>query len=308
MGMKIRILGALLLGLSALVACSSGGVSPGLMLTAQRVQAGLQAGVVETSAGDVHYLAGGRGETVLLLHGIFARKEHWVDASRKLRSGYRVVMIDLPGFGDNRPLREGGYRLGAQAALLEEVMAALDIKRAHIGANSMGAQIAGMLAARRPDKVASLAFIGGPLGVRSPVRSDMERALSAGQSPLLVQRDGDFERRMAWLFPEAPDAPGSVLRKWAAEELANAPLNARIWREVSRLDWVPLQALAPRLEMPSLILWCDQDRIFHVSGAEVLARALPNAQVQILSRCGHVPMLDRPSRTGNLYRAFLDQL
>ncbi len=278
-----------------------------LMIVGLAWSVGLKPGTVGTPAGTVHYLAGGRGETVLLLHGIFARKEHWIDSSRELLDGYRVVLIDLPGFGANEVLPPGSYGFDAQALNLAEAIDALGLETMHVAANSMGAQLAAMLAMSRPDAVRSLAFIGSPVGVTSPTPSDMELALVSGVKPLVVASHADHAARMDWLFPRAPWVPGAVARTWADEEVARGPDNLRIWDEVHDWKTARLEALAPQLDQPAFLLWCNQDRIFHVSGASVLAAALPRAEVVLLDGCGHLPLLDRPAESGRLYRGFLDR-
>ncbi|MEO0914052.1 MAG: alpha/beta fold hydrolase, partial [Pseudomonadota bacterium] len=108
---RVFLIGVLgLLGLGGVLSCGSEPAA-NLLLQGARLQAGLQAETVRTKAGPVRYLVGGQGEPVLMVHGIYARKEHWLNMSRRLTDGYRVYMIDLPGFGDNPPLGRGGYRL-----------------------------------------------------------------------------------------------------------------------------------------------------------------------------------------------------
>jgi pimeloyl-ACP methyl ester carboxylesterase len=63
-----------------------------------------------TSGGHtLHYLDGGSGETLVLLHGIFAEKDHWVDFARPLTPHYRVIAPDLPGFGESTRLPDNDY-------------------------------------------------------------------------------------------------------------------------------------------------------------------------------------------------------
>ncbi|WP_161861207.1 alpha/beta fold hydrolase [Algicella marina] len=302
--------GAMALGLIALAAgCGGNGPIAGTMLAIGRAQAGMAAKTVETPSGTVHYLEGGKGEPVLLLHGIYARKEHWLDFSEQLTGHYRVIALDLPGFGDNAPLEPGGYRLSRQVSALAGVMDALGLQSAHIAANSMGGQIAGTLAVEQPTRVRSLAFIGSPLGVRGPKTTAFEKAVDRGRAPLVVRSLEDFEARNAVLFPGAvPDAPGAIIRSWATAEVARGPLNQQIWDEVASYDVTPLQLIAPKIRQPALVVWCQQDEVFHPSGGPVLAVALPNAELQRPEDCGHVPMLDKPTLTGKLYRTFLKGL
>ncbi|WP_264214547.1 alpha/beta fold hydrolase [Leisingera thetidis] len=309
MAKKLFILATALL-LTGLAAAAALRVWPAqsarAMISAFVYVSGLSAKQAETKAGTVHYLEGGEGETVVLLHGIFARKEHWIDMTRQLSGDYHVIALDLPGFGDNSVLPEGEYAYAEQAQNLMAVLDTLGVERFHLAANSMGGQIAGLLATQFPERVASVAFIGSPVGVSSPRESKFEAAMRTEQKTLVADSPEAFEQRNALLFPEKPYVPAVIEDLWAGQEIANAKANRRIWKEVNGSVAVPLQELAGRITQPSLIVWCREDRIFDPSGAPVLAKALPDAQLVWLDECGHVPMLDQPAGSGRALRAFLD--
>ncbi|SLN46064.1 alpha/beta fold hydrolase [Pseudooctadecabacter jejudonensis] len=277
-----------------------------LLIQINNTSAGLEAKTVSTPVGDIHYLEGGTGETVLLLHGIYARKEHWIEMTRPLVDDYHVILLDLPGFGDNAKLPADDYALGIQAANLTAVLDALDLDAVHIGANSMGAYVASLLATDAPDRVLSLAYIGSPLGVPTSVPSDMDTARAAGDLPLVVQSEADFAERNAWLSPDIPYVPGPILTLWMQAEVATADHNLEIWDVVHHQSQPPtVLDLAPTLPMPALVVWCTPDRIFHVSGAEPLVAALPQGELRVMDGCGHLPMLDQPRATADIYLDFL---
>lgn len=276
------------------------------LLAINNATAELSKKTIQTDFGDVHYLEGGHGDTIVLIHGIYARKEHWGELARDLKSDFHIIALDLPGFGDNEPLADEQYKLQNQLINLASVFDALEIENAHIGANSMGAQIAAMLADTRPDLVRSLAFIGSPLGVPTVIKSDMELALESKHNPLLVKNEDDFHLRNEWLFPQTPSIPSPILKTWVQKEISIARKNERIWPLIHDFSSVSnLLNLAPNLNIETLIIWCDRDRIFHFSGAEILHKALPKSSLSILSECGHVPMLDKPGTVSAVFRVFL---
>ncbi|WP_208348629.1 alpha/beta fold hydrolase [Pseudaestuariivita rosea] len=243
-----------------------------------------------------------------MVHGIYARKEHWIDFAAPLMDRYHVVLLDLPGFADNQALPAGDYALNRQGQHLMAVLDALGLEQFHIAANSMGAQISGPLAPVLGDRLLSLAFIGSPLGVKSLTPSDMEIAMAEGGSPLVVQSEEDFYARMDWLFPETPFLPAVIVQTWAKDEAALAAHNMRVWQEVHASFDTPLLTIAPQIQQPTFTAWCREDRIFHISGAQVLADALPDNTLRIMDHCGHVPMMDKPTETAALYLQFLDGL
>ncbi len=278
----------------------------GVLLKLNNLSAGLAAKSIETDTGTIHYLEGGEGETVVLIHGIYARKEHWVEVMRHLVDDYHVIAIDLPGFGDNARLPIGEYALDRQQANLRTIFRALDLEQVHIGANSMGAYVAALMTHEYPELVASIAFIGSPLGVPTPIQSNMDRALANGHAPLVVRGEADFVARNDWLTPRMPYVPGPILQSWMADEVSTADHNAQVWAAVHDQSSVPtVLELAPALAMPSLVIWCQPDQIFHVSGARVLNEALPASTRATPENCGHLPMLDQPTQVAELYVHFL---
>lgn len=282
------------------------GIASGVLISLNNASAGLTAKTIETDIGAVHYLEGGKGETVLLVHGIYARKEHWVDVARELVPDYHVIAIDLPGFGDNTILVDEEYGLSNQSQNLTMVIEALELDRFHLAANSMGAQLSSRYTLSYPERVGSLAFIGSPLGVPSPRKSDMEIALQEGLFPLVISTPEDFHARNQWLSPQTLRVPAPILRTWMTKELAQKDKNAAIWHAVHGHGQVKnLLELADRIVPASLTMWCVEDRIFHISGAEELALRLTDSRLEILEDCGHVPMLDKPGEVARIYRDFL---
>ncbi|MEP3052705.1 alpha/beta hydrolase [Ascidiaceihabitans sp.] len=277
-----------------------------VLIQLNNMSAGLVDKTLATEIGDIHYLEGGQGQTIVLVHGIYARKEHWVDLARHLVDDYHVIALDLPGFGDNAALADGEYLLDRQRDNLSLFFDGLGLVNAHVAANSMGAYVSVLLAQTRPDIFSSLAFIGSPLGVPTPRPSDMDKALAQGEIPLLVQSEDDFHQRNAWLSPKMPYLPGPILNSWMQSEVARGDQNARVWDIVHTQSDVPtVLDIAPDLAMDALVIWCNPDRIFHISGAQVLDAALQASTLVTLEGCGHLPMLDQTDKVAAAYLDFL---
>ena len=127
-------------------------------------RAGLTVSSVSLSFGAMAYLhrksaAANVSETVLMLHGAGADKSGWVRFAKCLLPRFPLVIPDLPGHGDSTADIALDYGIEAQAERVRELLAALDIKRVHLIANSMGAAIALQLAHAAPELVSSLVLI-----------------------------------------------------------------------------------------------------------------------------------------------------
>ena len=274
------------------------------LLQLNRATAGLSAHTLDSGGHTLHYLDGGKGEALVLLHGIFAEKDHWVDFARPLTPHYRVLAPDLPGFGESTRLPRTDYSYAEQVEYLKEFLDQVGVQRVHLGGSSMGGTIAVLFAIRYPDRVASVAMIGAPHGLRTPQPSAMDPMVDAGKSPLIVAQADAFEPMLDFVFAQRPFLPYPILHAAKADALRNAPSNQRIWN-AQRKDRYLLDANIAELKQPTLVLWGEKDRLFDVSGAAPLQKRLPQAQVQVLPDVGHLPMMETPKSSALLYAEFL---
>lgn len=269
-----------------------------------RAAAGLSEKTVRVGTHDVHYLEGGSGEPVVLLHGIFAEKDHWVDFARPLTGRYRVVAPDLPGFGESGRLDSEDYGYATQVERLKDLLDALGIARAHLAGNSMGGTIAALFAIRYPDRVATVAFIGAPHGIRSPVPSEMDRLIDAGSAPLIARDAAEFERMLSLVFVQRPFLPYPILHDAQSTAVRNAQSNLRIWQRQLK-DRYLLQERIGALRARTFLLWGQGDRIFDVSAVDAVRARLQQVNVNVLPEVGHLPMMEAPKEASRLYAAFL---
>lgn len=307
--MKKLILGLiLLLGGSAvtLYLCP-----PALLATVQLValqQADL--GTERLTVGDlsIHYYQGGPsdGETILMVHGFGASKDNWLRLARHFTQDYRVIALDLPGFGDSsKPY--ASYDVGTQVERLAAFTQALQVKKLHLIGSSMGGHISALYAARYPEQILSLALLANA-GIDSPQKSELIERLERGEvNPLIVKTAQQFEQLLAFIFVEVPSMPERLQQALAERSIANSAHNERVFAQlVSR--YIPLEPVLPKIQAPTLLLWGAQDRILHVSSIEVMQPLLQRPSVVIMQDCGHAPMLERPEETAEHYQAFLDSV
>lgn len=271
-----------------------------------RSLAGLSEHTLTLGPHRIHYLEGGQGETVVLLHGIFAEKDHWVDFARALTGRYRVIIPDLPGYGASSRLEHEAYDYAAQTRRLGELLDALGVQQVHLAGNSMGGTLAALLALAQPQRVASVAFIGAPHGIRTPRPSVMDLRIAAGAAPLVARNDAEFAETMALLFARPPFLPYPILHAAQATAVQRAPSNQRLWREQLQ-DRYLLHARVGALQAPVLALWGSEDRVFDASGAQALGALLPRAQVEVLPGIGHLPMMEAPAETAARHLKFLQR-
>src|SRR5256885_1209839 len=100
-----------------------------------RRAAGLRTRSVDIPGFRIVFAEGGRGEPLVLLHGIGGDKDNWTYVSLFLRRRYRLIVPDLPGFGESSKLPGAGYGIEQQGERLHSFLQRIGIARAHFGGN-----------------------------------------------------------------------------------------------------------------------------------------------------------------------------
>ncbi len=277
-----------------------------LAMSLERSFAGLHEKQVAVGDQRIRYLEGGNGETVLLVHGFGAEKDNWTRMAKHLTPHYRVIAPDLPGFGESSKDPDASYDILSQVERLDRFVQALGLDSFHLAGNSMGGSIAGQYAARFPDKVKSLALVntGGVTGC--PEKSDFDRMLEKGENPLLADNEEGFETKLEMVFVETPWIPGPVKRHLGRQDVKNRDLLVKIFQQI-HTEGESLVPRLPEIQVRTLILWGDSDRLLHVSCTRVLEQGLPDSSTVVMKSCGHAPMLERPEETAGHYLSFLGE-
>src|SRR3990167_894553 len=287
-------------------------LSPAALLASvqftERQLAGLDSRQVQVGEFNVHYYEGGPqgAETILMIHGFGADKDNWLRFSRPLTARYHVVALDLPGFGDSsKP--EASYDVGTQVERLNAFAKALGLHKLHLIGNSMGGHIAALYAARPPEEVRSVALLNNA-GINAPQASELFKRLDRGDAnPLLVRNADDFSNMLDLLFEEKPPLPGSLKQYLAERAMASHDFNQKIFNQL-RERYIPLETELAKIQVPTLLLWGDQDQILDVSSIKVMQPLLKQPRVVIMQACGHLPMIERPEETAEHYQTFLDSV
>lgn len=313
---RILAAGSGIIALLALLLVGAYLLFPGILfklaVKAERLSAGLVKKEIQVDDHRIAYLEGGKGETLLLIHGFGGSKDYWVRFAGSLTGEYRVVIPDLAGFGESSQIPAASYGADAQLKRLDRFAETLKLERFHLAGNSMGGMFAAMYGAKYPRKVSTVALLA-PGGVSSPNPSEAAILILKGQNPLLTRSAEDFDLLLGLCFVKPPFIPARIKPVLAAQAVAQAGFKQKIWDD---LKWEPtretpsaienaLLPYLPEIQAPVLIIWGDGDRILDVGGVPVLEKNLKNYRTVIMKGAGHLPMLERPRETAEHYLGFL---
>lgn len=265
----------------------------GLTLKRQRLAGGI----------EMPYLEGGRGEPLVLVHGFGGDKDNFTRVAGLLVRHHRVIIPDLPGFGDATRDLGARYTVADQVERLQAFAAALGLDTFHLGGNSMGGFIAAEFAARHAHRVASL-WLLDPAGTAAAQDTPIVRSyLAGGDFPLLLKSTDGIAPLLKAITSRPPLLPPSVKAMLARRAVADHALHAAILDEVAHGS-PTLEERLPYITAPTLIVWGTEDKVLSPQGAAVLHERLPHSRVVLMPGIGHVPMMEAPRAVTAEYLRF----
>ncbi|SRR5579883_25434 len=307
---RLKILGALL-GLIVLALIVIYFAAPQWLMQAQVDWQARRAQVSEKSvqAGDTRwsYYEGGKGPTLLLLHGYEDSKEVWLPVAQYLTPNFRVIIPDLPGWGGSSRDPDADYDYTAQADRLRAFVQKLNLGGIAVAGHSMGGGIAGVYASKYPQDVGALILIdsaGAPFKENAFLRE-----VNAGRNPFTIENRADFERGQKLGFENPPWLPPRFKDVIIAQARDDRAFDDRVLKQLFAPDQrnVLTRAL-PKVTAPTLTIWCRQDKIIDISALDTIRDALtaaPKISVTEFNGCGHMAILERPKEIADAITHFV---
>jgi 3-oxoadipate enol-lactonase len=250
------------------------------------------------------------GDAVLFVHGLGGTLNAWTPLLPAL-GAWRCVRPELPGagrsnkahaLGEATPHR-GHIDTETHVDALRRVCESLGIARAHVVAHSYGTVIAQHLAAETPGLVRSLALFGAMVEPPQAMRDTMTaRAAAAREQGLFAIAEATSEFSLSASTRQAQPVTVAYVRESIGAQCAEG---------YARNCEALAAARSARLELigcPTLIVNGDEDAVTPLSGARQLAERLPQARVEVLGRCGHWPVFERPAECQRALRDFLQSV
>jgi pimeloyl-ACP methyl ester carboxylesterase len=203
---------------------------------------------------SIHYLQRGRGEPLVLIHGLGGSGADWAFQVAALEHRFRIIVPDLPGSGHSSPPRSE-YTIAGFAGALWKLMDHLKIARPNIVGFSLGGAVALEMATLRPACVPKLALINS-LATYQP--RDLRKWLETYVAATLVRLVGMPRAAClmaARLFPEPWQ---HALREHAARVLGSVPANSYLGTGLALARWAILDRL-DRLKSRVLLIAAEND-------------------------------------------------
>lgn len=254
----------------------------------------------------ISYVDEGAGDPVILLHGIPTWGYLWHGLIPELSRKHRVLAPDLAGFGYSDKNDSFDRSIAKQAEMIDAWMDQLAIESASIVAHDIGGGVALRLATLFSRRVSRLCVMNTVCYDSWPIEAmlqfghpDTYHKMSAATAQTMLSK------ALSQGFAKKPDEAvlEGLLSPYRTEVgklslVRNAAaLNTNLTTEIT--------PLLPRLDIPALILWGEDDLFQRIEYGERLARDIPNAQLVRIADARHFVMLDQPEQVQQEVSAFL---
>jgi abhydrolase domain-containing protein 6 len=276
-----------------------------MLIGLERFSSGLKRRKIQVGDHRVVYSEGGHGEPVVLLHGFGASADSWNRFAKPLTKRYHVIAPDLPGWGASTRMETASYGYPVQVERLHQFLLLLKLGRVHLVGHSMGGFLASAYAARYPNQVITLGLIA-PHGMVEPEPSELARSVAQGDNWLVASTPQEFDRLLNKVFTKRPYTPKSVLRYLANHTIRNSAKSSQIFEEMQTNDPLLAERL-PKILAPTLIIWGDQDRVLHVSCADLFNQGIKNSEVLVIRGSGHMPLVENARACATAWLAFVEK-
>jgi pimeloyl-ACP methyl ester carboxylesterase len=270
---------------------------------------------IELHGHQMLYRMAGSGPPVVLIHGMVNSSRHWESVALDLASDYTVIAPDLLGHGDSAVVR-GDYSLGAHAASIRDLLAAIGIDRASVVGHSLGGGVAMQFFYQFPQRVERLALVSSG-GLGPDVSPLLRGAALPGASALLWL--AAHPRLLDLIDGAGASLGGRGVRKAvyaravvralrplgqpAAREAFLQTLRAVIDRHGQRVSARDRLYLLD--SFPTLIVWGERDNTIPLAHGRAAHEAVPSSRFETLPRAAHFPHLEDPEGLAAVLRDFL---
>lgn len=267
--------------------------------------------LIEIDGRNVNYVdLGEKGKPVLLyVHGIMGTWRNWIFNLLPFADRYRVIAVDLPGFGLSE-MPDGEFSLERYAETLKKLCGQLGIDKVTLIGNSMGGQVSAIVAKKFPEILNKVILVD---------------AAGFSTSTKRMQKLAPYAKHVDWLFRF-----GYKIRKTIARSklLSIAFTKIVLWRPaqvstelilvllagIGKKGFVPaLQTIVNTpikyfpgtIDVETVIIWGRNDSLIPKSDAFRYAKMIPQATLELMDDVGHIPMFETPDRFNALIEKYV---
>lgn len=239
---------------------------------------------------DYNYIDEGKGEVLLLLHGLFGALSNWEDVVNYFSPRYRVLIPVMPIY--EMPIKSAG--LEELVNFIEGFVRHKNLNDLTLIGNSLGGHVALIYTLRNKNKVKKLALTGSSglfensMGGSYPKRGSYEYIKERVEYTFYDPKTATKE-----LVDEVFDITKSIPKCMRIVAIAKSAQRHNMAKEITKIT------------APTLLIWGLNDTITPPIVAHEFNRLIPNSELRFIDKCGHAPMMEHPEKFNKIFEEFL---
>ncbi len=263
--------------------------------------------ILEIAGTSVHMISQGSGPAVLFVHGSQAWSYAWrYQIEAFAATGYQAVAVDLPGNGYSAAPTYYDYSVSGNAQLIGALLDAIHAPQAFLVASSAGGLPVLDFAIRNPERVRGL-ILASTCGVghRLPFLWNLVRYPLVGELARLFLNEGLVRQNLSEAFANPQKLSPEDVTAYTQPLLRPGSWAANL-RTERCTDPTFVEQNLKSIRCPVLIIWGQEDAWHPMTMVEAFHQQLPQAEVAILSHCGHLPHEEQPECFNQRVLEFLE--
>jgi len=259
---------------------------------------------------QVHYRMEGLDSDsvpLVLVHGTSASLHTWDSLTLLLKNKKKIIRFDLPAFGLTGPNQENTYNADVYNIFVDSVLEALHVKSCIIAGNSLGGSIAWHYALYNKSRVQQLILLDasgypkknekGSLGFKIASMPIINNLLLWVTPKFLVKKS------LEGVFVDKQKINEESINRY--HDLLLREGNRKAALSIFKAGFTPNPVPIKTIDIPTLIIWGDQDQLINVSNAYLFNKDIKGSQLVVLKNVGHTPMEETPTKVATAISAFL---
>jgi len=238
------------------------------------------------------FLDEGKGETLMLLHGLFGALSNWTSVTEHFSKNYRVIIPMMPIY--DMPIKKAG--LEGLVKFVEDFVAFKELHDFTIIGNSLGGHVGLIYTLRNQHRVNRLVLTGS---------SGLFENTMGGSYP----RRGSYafvKEKVEYTFYDPKIATKQLVDE-VFEITTSIPTCLRMVAIARSAQKHNMAGELHKITIPTLLIWGLNDTITPPIVAHEFNKLIPNTELRFIDRCGHAPMMEHPEQFNRIFENFLER-
>lgn len=255
----------------------------------------------------------GKGRPILLLHGFATSSFTWQAIEPELSKRYRVIAVDLRGFGASDKPVDDHYSIFDQADTIQAFIEQENLKDLTIVGHSFGGGVTLALALKsieqKSSRIRNIVLIDS-IAYKQPIPiffKLLKIPMLAEVGMTLVPPSVQAEQGLRLAYYDRGKITERAIAEYASN-LNSSEAKHALSKTVEQIIPPNIDEIAGRysdIKLPALVMWCKDDKVVPAVFGRRLKADLPSAELIVFSDCGHMPQEEKPEDTARAIEGFL---